>query len=481
MLSCPELFLCSDHNSFVMLGQLPTELLLWICQYLDVAAIQSLCLVCHTISPVFQEALFQSSPIGGRPPLWRAISHGNVNIAAKIIARSKPDINAVYRGRTALDVAVQRYDKTAIDFLLLQPTIRPNISCSSGHGMLSSAAEKGDLGLVERLLLFPTIDINCQDFRGMTPAMHALASGEFSVLQLLLSDERMDVNITDWCGQSLLHLAALKAEAVAIQLLVRHTRVDVNCRNLKRQTPLHLAASQAPRDKSGRVARSLLDSARVDINARDIHGRTPLWHAVKSYRDDVVGIILQRPHVDFSGDLDFVAPLTLAIQKGCEGIVRNFLGHSQFSILAADRASNFPMWEACRLGNENIVRELLRWNVIDLNQVGPTGTSPLQVAIIGQHMPIIRLLLGQGDRLSINHPGPQEWSALTFAAAAGHCKIVKLLLDHPRIDANHIDDQWRRPLWWATHGGHSGAMGLLLGDPRVQKCHRLRELRNLQQ
>jgi ankyrin repeat protein len=464
-----------------MLQQLPTELLLWICQYLDVAAIQSLCLVCRTFSPLFQEALLQTSQIGGKPPLWRAISHGNVNIATKIIARSKPDINAVYRGRTALDVAIQRYDKIAIDFLLLQPTIRPNLSHFSGLNMLSSAAEKGDLGLVERLLLFPKIDINCQDCRGMTPAMHAVVSGEFSILQLLLSDERMDANITDRFGQTLLHFAALKADTVSIQILVRHARVDVNCQNLKRQTPLHLAASQAPDDKSGKAARSLLDSARVDINARDIHGRTPLWHAVESCRDDVVDIILQRPNVDLSGDQDSVAPLMLAVQKESESIMRSILRHPKFSILVADRASNFPMWEACRLGNENLVRELLRWNVIDINEVGPTGTSPLQVAIIGQHMPIVRQLLGQGDRVAVNHQGPQEWSALTFAAAAGHCEIVKLLLGHPRVDVNHPDDLWRRPLWWATHGNHGEVMRLLLGDLRVQKGHRLRELRTLQQ
>lgn len=80
----------------------------------------------------------------------------------------------------------------------------------------------------------------------------------------------------------------------------------------------------------------------------------------------------------------------------------------------------------------NLVRELVRWNVIDINEVGHTEASPLQVAIIGQHMPIVRLLLGQSDRLAINQRGPREWSALTFAAAAENCEIVKLL-DHLRI------------------------------------------------
>ncbi|KAJ5460970.1 uncharacterized protein N7458_002522 [Penicillium daleae] len=418
---------------------------------------------------------------GKQPALWRAIAHGNLKMAAKVITRSKPNINAVYRGRTALCVAIQRYDRTAVDFLLQQPTMNPGTSCLSDPDMLSFAARKGDLGLVERLLRFPAIDINCQDYWGMIPAMHALASGEFYILQLFLSDDRMDANITNDCGHTLLHLAVQKADTVSIQILVRHARVDVNARDSEGQTPLHLAASQARRHKPDRIAISLLDSARVDINARDTQGRTPLWRAIESSGNDVAHIILQKSNVDFSSDQNSMIPLAIAIRRGCESIVKHMLRHPKFSIPDVHKASISPMWEACRSGNANIVTELLRWNVIDVNQVGPTGTSPLQVAIVGQHVPIVRLLLGDGDRVAVNHLGPQQWSALTFAAAAGHREIVSLLLSHPHIDPNHIDDLGRRPLWWAIHGNHLEVMQLLCSDLRVQKSHKLRELRNLQQ
>lgn len=323
--------------------------------------------------------------------------------------------------------------------------------------------ERGDLGVVEQLLRFPTIDINRQDSRGMTPAMHALMSGEFYNLQLLLMDDRTDANITNICGQTLLHLAARRANAVAIQILVRHARIDVNCRNAEGETPLLLAAKQTCCDKSGQAVLSLLDSANVDINTRDISRRTPLWYAAEGHDDDLVCVILQRLDVDFCGDQDSVTPLTLAVRRGRESIVKHVLCHPNFSIPVTGAAVS-PMWDACRLGNLNLVRELLRWNVIDVNQMGPTGTSPLQVAIIGQHVSIVRLLLGQGDRVSVNDRGPQEWSALTFAAAAGHDEIVSLLLGNPHIDVNHTDDLGRRPLWWAVHGVHLKTIHLLRRD-----------------
>lgn len=43
----------------------------------------------------------------------------------QIITRSRSNINAVYRGRTALCVAIQRYDRTAVDFSLQHRQLIP--------------------------------------------------------------------------------------------------------------------------------------------------------------------------------------------------------------------------------------------------------------------------------------------------------------------------------------------------------------------
>jgi ankyrin repeat protein len=193
-----------------------------------------------------------------------------------------------------------------------------------------------------------------------------------------------------------------------------------------------------------------------------------LLYAVESDKEAVVKSILRRPNVDLSiWHESGVTPLTAAIERKLLPIAQCILSHPALSVLA-DTQSISPMWAACRSGYTLMVKEILRWNFIDINQRGPDGVSPLQAAITGQHWSIVRLLCHQ-DRIAINDRGPEGWTALTFAAAAGQAEIVAQLLGYPHIDVNAIDNQGRRPLWWAINSNHAPTIQILMKDPRTPR------------
>jgi ankyrin repeat protein len=98
----------------------------------------------------------------------------------------------------------------------------------------------------------------------------------------------------------------------------------------------------------------------VDFNAINKSGKTPLACIAKNGLVSMVKLLLQQP-----------------------GIHAN-----------AQAADSKPLfWLAYRVGQHSMGEYFLRQKMIDINQKSPIGTSPLQVAIIIDHLSVVSLLL----------------------------------------------------------------------------------------
>src|ERR1700722_2722347 len=102
------------------------------------------------------------------------------------------------------------------------------------------------------------------------------------------------------------------------------------------------------------------------------------------------------------------------------------------------------------MGSETIVRHVLK-RISDVNVFGGYFGSPLLAALEGDHLVIVKLLLGRG--IDVNHPSSEHGTALHYACAHGTTKSVQMLLDHG-ADVNAYDEKHGSPLAAAVSTGN---------------------------
>ncbi|CAG7974497.1 unnamed protein product [Penicillium nalgiovense] len=355
-------------------------------------------------------------------------------------------------------LATQLRYADAVDLLLSHHSVKV-IQCNTlGESAFSIAVLHGSVKIVERLLNVQNIDLNNQSLDGIAPISIALTCRQNYVFQLLLSDERTNVNICDHHGQNPLHLATEIGDYGAIQMLVRNRRVDVNCFNHRQETPLLLAVKGhgrfLPFHKRLLIIEALLLSPCLNLNYQDENGRTAICKQIWTSIAPTSWAIHLWQRLLRMGSLDLIK--VLFRQPG--------LHKSPQSTDAFP-----PLWSACRAGQFATVEFLLQ-NSADINQISPSGTSPLEVAIIMEHVDIVHLLVSYEKSLLINDQNHcSSFTALMFASALGRVEIVKILLEYPNINVNAVDDQGRTSFWWAAAGGHYKVVQLLANRRGVKK------------
>ncbi|KAF2996558.1 Ankyrin repeat domain-containing protein 60 [Penicillium rubens] len=373
-------------------------------------------------------------------------------------------------------LATQLRYADAVDLLLSHHSVKV-IQCNTlGESAFSIAVLHGSVKIVERLLNVQNVDLNNQSLDGIAPISVALTCRQTYVFQLLLSDERTNVNICDHHGQTPLHLATEIGDYGAIQMLVRNPRVDVNCFNHRQETPLLLAVKGhgrfLPIHKRLLIIEALLLSPCLNLNYQDENGRTAIWYAVSNSDLKLVELLLQQTNLDLNcADKLGQTPLAKAAANGSLDLIKVLFRQPGLHKSPSPQFTDAfpPLWSACRAGQFAAVEFLLQ-NSADINQISPSGTSPLEVAIIMEHVDIVHLLVSSEKSLLINDQNHcSSFTALMFASALGKVEIVKILLEHPNINVNAVDDQGRTSFWWAAAGGHYEVVQLLANRRGVKK------------
>lgn len=115
---------------------------------------------------------------------------------------------------------------------------------------------------------------------------------------------------------------------------------------------------------------------------------------------------------------------------------------------------------ASRLGNETVVRTLLKFCKVNLSD--ENGYAPLHHAAIKGHMSIAQLLLDKKGS-QVNIESDTQLTPLWLAAKYGHEALVKLLLDKgAKTEAK--DEKRSTPLLIAAMYGHENVMKLLINN-----------------
>jgi len=148
-----------------------------------------------------------------------------------------------------------------------------------------------------------------------------------------------------------------------------------------------------------------------------------------------------------------------------------------FSYLPDYLDTQEELFDACKDGDVDRVKEILEWNPdIDVNwrryDDGWNGWTSLHIACDNSNLAVVSVLLAHPD-IDGNSTNRFGWTPFLLACYKGRTPCVRLLLKDPRVRVNAPNDDGCTPLWEAACQGHldivkwwvASGRGMDLGEP----------------
>jgi len=286
----------------------------------------------------------------GCPVLHYVLDLCRHKIGAAIV-NAGADVNATYRGWTALDLARLCNEPELVE------TIRRHGGIETGRGAIADAIIRED---------------------------------EAEVARLLKRDGSL-ASITHPDGRTPLHVAALLPGSKIAEILLRHG-TPVDARDDDGETPLHWAA------RTGNVPLvELLLRHGADPNARDstTHG-TPLWET-RDYRNELniirYAVALDDPTSARNDNLE--QTLIQRAERNRRTVVNRLLRHGANVRLTTGNGET-PLHQAVRMESDPAIVRMFLSHGADVNARDADGNTPLHNAVEEGTAGMVRWLLGHG-------------------------------------------------------------------------------------
>ncbi len=401
----------------------------------------------------------------GRTPLMLAATRGDAEVTGYLLRRGAVAGAADDAGMKALHYAVISGSDAVVDTVLSRE-INIDAVTDRDQSPLTIAIIHEQNDLASHLLELGA-NPNLRDDQGMGPLHHAVVTGNSELVSTLLN-QFADVNLLTETGMTdksleeatALHLAIAYNHPEMIEQLVS-AGASTRVANKRAETPLMLAINQAPGTvvsrllaagasmqnpggdrtplslaiKRGDVAlvSTLLDyGARLDQSLPS--GDMPLLSAVRLSDTEMVKMLLSRgAQSDTTASRDY--PLEVALQDGHFGLATQLLdaGANPNRIYAPHSASAFsrstPRTPLSIAVNANSLRQtrLLLDHGADVNvQVADWSQSLLEQAVSGAELPIVRLLIAEGSR--VTEQSSMNADAIGLAIKRGYPYLREVLM-----------------------------------------------------
>lgn len=202
----------------------------------------------------------------------------------------------------------------------------------------------------------------------------------------------------------------------------------------------------------------------LDVDEKDDKGRTPLAFAAAEGHEEVVKLLLETGKVDVnSSDWLGLAPLYYAIRGKHDAVTHLLLETGKVDMNYKGYKGRTPLHFASRYYNEAAVRLILERydDYLYVDSKDKFGRTALSIDAEKGSERIISLLLdtGKADADSRCREGR---TPLSYAAEYGNSKVIKLLLETGNVNVNAKDQSSYTPLHWASAKGHLEAVRLLV-------------------
>jgi ankyrin repeat protein len=201
----------------------------------------------------------------------------------------------------------------------------------------------------------------------------------------------------------------------------------------------------------------------MDVNERFANGATVLHVAADKGDLDAVETVLRRADFTKVNSVDSAGrtALHMAAYSGHAPVVAAIVAHSNFTqVNLAENGGSTALHLAADLGHVDTVRALLA--------PAPLRGPPLPAGVKIYYLCVCGEQEGSGcvrpSAADLNAKDRAGRSALRLAAAHGHLRVAKLLLD--RVDFTEVnarDSNGQTALHWAASNGHADVAAAILG------------------
>ena len=404
-----------------------------------------------------------TSPDGATALHWAA-HWGTTDLAERLLSAGALVDASNELGITPISIACRNGSEAMVD-LLLKAKADAKGSEPSGETVLMSCARTGSLGAVEQLLAAGAEPNSFEVDSGQTALMWAAAGGHWEIVDLLIG-AGADVNASSSGMFTPLMFAARTGDLKSAELLL-DAGAEVNVATEDGLSPLLIASASldaitgsdyrlvVEESQHESLGALLLDHG-ADVTQSDQYGMTALHYAVEMNKPSLLRALLKR-------DADPNARLTqgLPFRRG------DYVGREAY-----DGAS--PFWLAARLGNVEMMRELLdagadpelrqAWGVTPTMVAAGVTQTDSRIANEEKLIQALELLVLEikTDIHSVDRSGQ---TAVHGAANVSGNEIIKFLVAEG-ADPEAVDSRGRPP--------HDVAMRTL--RPRPITAALLREL-----
>lgn len=302
----------------------------------------------------------QAVPEPTTADIWQAADRGNVEDVRTFLARGADGAAKDSRGKTALQLALEKGHDDSARLLLQHGALLP-LPQKDQQTPLIYAAKTDDLRLA-RLLIETSQNVDQTDDLERTPLVWAAEKGHLAVVELLL-DKGADPNRRSYGNRTALHVAAKYGHVEVIDLLLKHG-AELLAETSQHDTPATLALWAKHYDAAGRLVGP--------------EGKLP-------------------PHPN-----NRTSYLAEAVTAGDMERVRFLVKHSDELEKGVGVVESTPLILAAEAGKTEIVHALIDAGA-NVNAATTNGWTSLHYAIQKGHAETAQLLIARGADTSVTN------------------------------------------------------------------------------
>ncbi|XP_041077280.1 ankyrin repeat domain-containing protein 27-like isoform X2 [Polyodon spathula] len=415
--------------------------------------------------------------------LFEHIASGNVGEVEKLLSEGENEEESIpmCHPLCSCDTCEKQLSVRLNDPSIVSPFSRDD----RGYTPLHIAAIYGQSSLIDLLVAKGAV-VNATDYHALTP-LHLSCQKGYQSGTLLLLHYKASTNVQDNNGNTPLHLACMYGHEDCVKALVYYDvhscRLDIQ--NDKGDTPLHIAARWG---YEGVIEVLLENGASTDIpnKAKETPfqcalnskspGRSPQPStdtcSRRSSVSSVSSLSTDIKHENEKGKHKEVEKLLRAIADGDVEMVRyllEWLDHypEEAAEVVEDVEDADPGLKSkfchplCQCPECEPAQKLasVRVSGLGVNISNQDGFTPLHVAALHGHAPLVSLLIGNGA--NINAQNAQNATPLHLACQNSHLQVVTSLLEC-NAKLNKKDHFGNTPLIHACLRGHLETAKVLL-------------------
>ncbi|GBN59406.1 Ankyrin-2 [Araneus ventricosus] len=409
-------------------------------------------------------------------PLHLAAEKGHAEVVQVLLESEDIDVNA------------KNLDKSKLPYPVHPGDDPDRQKLTNGKAALYLAVNNGHFEVVKLLINHKETDVNTKDKYGK-PCLHsAVTNGFTEITKLLLSHIKIDPNVQYPCNDhyTALHTAIERLNMEIIRALINHPDIDLNIKErYKELTPFQMAVKENVLP----VVEIMLQHPGTDVNTMDKFRQTPLCNCVEKGNVNMAELLL-KAGVKVGEDVLKISTSDSIGIKSNPTIVQMIKDYIRGNIKVSGKgllSANEGLLAAAQNGDSQRVQELLKQSGIDVNYVDTNGNTCLHLAAERGCVEIVRELLKRSDiEVNVKNRDDSKYiypiyvgddptrgeltvgnTPLFCAVMRGHLEVVKLLLNHYKIDVNAKDKYDKSCLYLAVVKGYKTIVQALLRHPKI--------------